>query len=125
MFVLVGNEEVKIRNDISHQVSDILQKYLETDIPLGIFTACSLNVWRDIAAMPAVEVVAAACGVLSVWFACGNSIWVYPTGIVSVTLYILICLQVGLYADSLINAYYLFEYIWLVFLAAWRKNSGG
>ena len=26
LFVLVGNEEVKIRNDISHQVSDILQK---------------------------------------------------------------------------------------------------
>lgn len=77
-----------------------------------------LNVWQDIAAMPAVEVVAAACGVLSVWFARGNSIWVYPTGIVSVTLYILICLQVGLYADSLINAYYLFMsiygwYFWL------------
>lgn len=69
-------------------------------------------------AMPLVEVVAALMGIISVWFARGNSILVYPTGIISVLLYIFICLDVGLYADSFINGYYLIVsmygwYFWL------------
>lgn len=65
------------------------------------------DVWQEFIRLPAVEIVAAAFGVLSVWMARANNILVYPTGIVSVTLYVFICFQFALYADALINVYYL------------------
>jgi nicotinamide mononucleotide transporter len=45
-------------------------------------------------------------GLLSVWFAKKENILVYPTGIVSVLIYVYICLEVKLYADMGINAFY-------------------
>lgn len=45
-------------------------------------------------------------GVAEVLFARVNNIWLYPTGIVGTLLSIYILLQAGLYADSLLNVYY-------------------
>lgn len=53
-----------------------------------------------------IEMVAASLGVISVWYAKKANILVYPTGIVSVLLYVFICFKAQLYADMGINAYY-------------------
>src|SRR5690554_385892 len=45
-------------------------------------------------------------GVASVYYSMKENIWVFPTGIISTLIYVWICLQVGLYADMGINAYY-------------------
>jgi len=52
------------------------------------------------------EIIAASLGLLSVWYAKKANILVYPTGIVSVLLYVYICFKAQLYADMGINAYY-------------------
>jgi nicotinamide mononucleotide transporter len=52
------------------------------------------------------EIVAVLFGVLSVWFARKENIWVYPTGIVNVLIYVYLCFFAGLYADMAINAFY-------------------
>lgn len=52
------------------------------------------------------EVVAVIFGLLSVWFAKKVNILVYPTGIISVLIYVYICLNAQLYADMGINAFY-------------------
>lgn len=54
------------------------------------------------------EVVAVFFGLLSVWYAKKANILVYPTGIVSVLIYVYICLFAGLYADMGINGFYFF-----------------
>lgn len=53
-----------------------------------------------------IEVIAVIFGLLSVWYARKEKILVFPTGIISVLLYVYICLQYGLYADMGINAFY-------------------
>lgn len=52
------------------------------------------------------EAVAVFFGLLSVWFSKQENILVYPTGIISVIIYIYLTLQYKLYADMGINAYY-------------------
>jgi nicotinamide mononucleotide transporter len=52
------------------------------------------------------EIVAVIFGLLSVWYAKKANILVYPTGIVSVLIYVYICLNAQLYADMGINAFY-------------------
>jgi nicotinamide mononucleotide transporter len=52
------------------------------------------------------EFVAVFFGLLSVWFARRENIWVYPTGIVNVLIYVYLCYANGLYADMGINAFY-------------------
>lgn len=47
-------------------------------------------------------------GILSVWFARKENIWVYPTGIINVLIYVYLCFFAGLYADMAINAFYFF-----------------
>ncbi len=54
----------------------------------------------------ALEIIAASLGVVSVWYAKKANILVYPTGIVSVLIYVFICYNAQLYADMGINAYY-------------------
>lgn len=61
-------------------------------------TATALNI--------SLEVLAVVFGVASVWFAKKESIWVYPTGIISTTIYVYICYQFTLYGDLIINIYY-------------------
>jgi nicotinamide mononucleotide transporter len=45
-------------------------------------------------------------GLLSVWFAKKENILVFPSGIISVLIYVYLCFQTKLYADMGINAYY-------------------
>jgi len=45
-------------------------------------------------------------GITSVYFSTKRNIWVYPSGMVSVLIYVWICFRYGLYADMGINAYY-------------------
>ena len=52
------------------------------------------------------ELVAVIFGLLSVWYAKKANILVYPTGIISVLIYVYICLNAQLYADMGINAFY-------------------
>jgi len=52
------------------------------------------------------EFIAVVFGLLSVWFAKQENILVYPTGIISVVIYVYICFGVKLYADAGINFFY-------------------
>jgi nicotinamide mononucleotide transporter len=53
------------------------------------------------------ELIGVVFGLASVLFARKGNILVFPTGIVSVAIYIYLCLEVKLYADMGINIYYL------------------
>lgn len=61
-------------------------------------TASSLNIF--------LEILAVIFGIASVWYAKKESIWVYPTGIISTVIYVYICYQFTLYGDLIINIYY-------------------
>lgn len=52
------------------------------------------------------EVLAVVFGILSVWFAKKENIWVYPAGIISTAIYVYICYRFVLYGDLIINIYY-------------------
>jgi nicotinamide mononucleotide transporter len=52
------------------------------------------------------EVLAVIFGIASVWYAKKESIFVYPTGIISTAIYVYICYQFTLYGDLIINIYY-------------------
>ncbi|MCD0487732.1 nicotinamide riboside transporter PnuC [Pedobacter sp. MC2016-14] len=69
-----------------------------------------------------IEWLAVGFGVSEVILAKKNNIWLYPTGIISVTLSMFILLDVKLYAETLLNGYYLVmsAYGWIV----WKKRKG-
>ena len=52
------------------------------------------------------EWIAVTAGILSVWFSMKENILVYPTGIVSVLIYVYLAFNYKLYADMGVNAYY-------------------
>jgi len=63
------------------------------------------------------EITAVIFGFLSVWYAKNNNIWVYPTGLVSTSIFVYLLLKWGLLGDMMINAYYFIMsiygwYIW-------------
>lgn len=65
-----------------------------------------------------IEWLAVGFGVIQVFLAKRNSIWLYPTGIVSIVLSMYLMLHVGLYAETLLSMYYLVMsvygwYLWL------------
>lgn len=62
------------------------------------------------------EGVAVAFGLMSVWYAKKANILVYPTGIISVLIYVYICFFAGLYADMGINFFY-----FIVSIYGWYK----
>jgi nicotinamide mononucleotide transporter len=62
------------------------------------------------------EAIAVVFGLLSVWYAKKANILVYPTGIVSVLIYVYICYYAGLYADMGINFFY-----FIVSIYGWYK----
>ena len=62
-----------------------------------------VNGWQQ---MTWLEGIAVFFGIASVFYSMKENILVYPTGIISTLIYVWICLQVGLYADMGINAYY-------------------
>jgi len=80
----------------------------------------SLN--ENILASGWLEAVAVITGLMSVWFAKKENILVYPTGIISVLIYVYLCLSVKLYADMSINAFYFVMsiYGWV----KWSRKTG-
>jgi len=69
------------------------------------------------------EIVAVIFGLLSVWYAKKENILVFPTGIISVLLYVYICYNWKLYADMGVNFYYFIMsvYGWIV----WSTKTDG
>lgn len=67
------------------------------------------------------ELIAVFFGLLSVWYAKKANILVYPTGILSVLIYVNICFENQLYADMGINAFYFIMsvYGWIM----WSKKN--
>ena len=69
-----------------------------------------MEVWSEIVKaasnMSVLEILAVFFGVLSVWFSKKENILVYPTGIISVLIYVYLCFEIGLYADMGINVFY-------------------
>ena len=65
----------------------------------------------------ALEIIAVIFGLLSVLFSKQNNIWVYPTGMLSTSIFVYLLLKWGLVGDMLINIYYFIMsvygwYIW-------------
>ena len=69
------------------------------------------------------ELIAVSFGIASVIFAKNENILVFPTGIISTILYIIICYKFILYGDMLINIYYtlMSVYGWYV----WSFKASG
>jgi len=65
------------------------------------------TLWHDLAATTLLEYFAVIFGILSVWYASRENIWVYPTGIINVALYVYLFITAKLYAQSLVQVYYL------------------
>ncbi len=64
------------------------------------------QLWSGLLNTTWIEAVAVSTGLASVWYSSKEDIKVYPTGIVSVLIYVWLCLQAGLYANMGINAIY-------------------
>ncbi|GAB4310919.1 MAG: nicotinamide riboside transporter PnuC [Bacteroidales bacterium] len=62
--------------------------------------------WANLLDTSWLEFIAVVFGLLSVWYAKKENILVYPTGIISVLIYIYICFGIKLYADAGINLFY-------------------
>jgi len=62
--------------------------------------------WQQIAETDWLQWVAVALGITEVLMAKANKIWLYPAGIAGTLLSIYILLLAGLYAESLLNGYY-------------------
>ncbi|MFF5379528.1 nicotinamide riboside transporter PnuC [Pedobacter suwonensis] len=68
-----------------------------------------------------IEWLAVGFGVAEVLLAKKNSIWLYPTGIISILLSMFLLLNVKLYAETLLSIYYLIMsiYGWII----WKKRK--
>ena len=78
--------------------------------------------WEQFLQLNGPEAIAVIFGLLSVWFSMKENILVYPTGIISVVIYIYITFNYKLYADTGINFYYLVASIYGWYF--WTNNTG-
>ncbi len=62
--------------------------------------------YQNILDTSVLEIIAVIFGIASVWFSKKVNILVYPTGIISVLIYVYICFFAKLYADMGINFVY-------------------
>lgn len=69
------------------------------------------------------EIVAVLFGVASVLLAKKNNIWVYPTGIISTTIYVYLLFQWGLFGDMIVNVYYSIMSVYGWYLWSLKKNG--
>ena len=63
------------------------------------------------------EIIAVIFGFLSVWYSKENKIWVFPTGMISTSIFVYLLLKWELLGDMMINGYYFIMsvygwYIW-------------
>ena len=79
--------------------------------------------WANLMDTSWMEFIAVIFGLLSVWYAKKENILVYPTGIVSVLLYVYICFEYKIYADAGINFFYfvMSVYGWYMWTAKTSK----
>lgn len=77
--------------------------------------------YQNLLATTWLEIVAVFFGLLSVWYAKKENILVFPTGIISVLIYVYICFFAKLYADMGINFFYFMMsvYGWIM----WTRKS--
>ncbi len=68
------------------------------------------------------EIIAVIFGLLSVWFSKQNNIWVYPTGMLSTSIFVYLLLKWGLIGDMLINIYYFVMSIYGWYI--WTRKVG-
>jgi nicotinamide mononucleotide transporter len=52
------------------------------------------------------EIIGVLFGLISVWYAKKNNIWVYPTGMISTAIFVYLLLKWALLGDMIINAYF-------------------
>ena len=69
----------------------------------------SIDIW--------LEIIAVIFGFLSVWYSKQNKIWVFPTGMISTSIFVYLLLKWELLGDMMINGYYFIMslygwYIW-------------
>ncbi len=81
------------------------------------------QLWTQFCKTSLLEFTGVVFGIASVLFSRKENIWVFPTGLISTTVFIYIYLQCGLYADASVNLYYTIMSIlgW----AMWAKKSEG
>ena len=63
--------------------------------------------WKEIIQTHWLQWLAVGLGVAEVLFAKANKIWLYPAGIASILISVFVLFQAGLYAECLLNGYYL------------------
>ena len=73
--------------------------------------------------MAILELLATITGVLSVWYARNNNVLVFPTGIISVLIYVFITYENKSYAEAGINIYYfvMSVYGWILWTSKNKK----
>jgi len=69
------------------------------------------------------EIVAVIFGLLSVWFSKNNNILVYPTGMISTSIFTYLLFKWGLLGDMMINAYYFIMSIYGWYFWTRKKNN--
>lgn len=69
------------------------------------------------------EIVAVIFGLLSVWFSKNNNILVYPTGMISTSIFTYLLFKWGLLGDMMINAYYFIMSIYGWYIWTRKKNN--
>lgn len=75
--------------------------------------------------MTTIEVLAALFGIISVYLGTRQNVWIWPTGIVNVGLYIIVFFQARLYADMGLQVVYLILsiYGWYAWLYGGARHS--
>jgi nicotinamide mononucleotide transporter len=75
--------------------------------------------------MGSIEIIAALFGLVSVWLTVKENIWCWPTGLVTVFLYIFVFYQARLYSDMILPVIYIFLQIygWYAWLHGGKDNS--
>lgn len=75
--------------------------------------------------MTIIEAIAVIFGLLCVWLVVKQSIWCWPTGLIQVSLYIIIFWQVKLYSDLILHVFYVGMniYGWYYWLHGGRERE--
>lgn len=69
------------------------------------------------------EIIAVIFGFLSVWFSKKNNVLVFPTGLISTSIFVYLLLKWGLLGDMMINGYYFIMSIYGWYL--WTQTKDG
>jgi nicotinamide mononucleotide transporter len=83
------------------------------------------NLIRGLRTTSALEYVAVFTGIASVWLSRIENIWVYPTGLVSTTIYIFLSFEGGLLGEASVNFYYtvMSIYGWILWAGRNEKHE--